>query len=87
MSEKTDITTRLRLLAVEPSSPKSLESEIMSEAADKIDSLHFELTVITEERDAAQNQVSQLTQERDEARAESSCAHDQVKQLQNEVRL
>jgi hypothetical protein len=81
MSEKTEITEVLRLEA------NSLGEEWPNEAADEIDSLRFELTCVTEERDAALNEVSIITQERDEARAESSCAHDQVKQLQNEVRL
>jgi uncharacterized coiled-coil DUF342 family protein len=81
MSEKTDIADRLRAEA------NSLGEEWPNEAADEIDSLIFELTCVTEELDAARVEIQQLTQERDEARAESSCAHDQVKQLQNEVRL
>jgi hypothetical protein len=76
MSEKTDITERLRNgagLIVDEVGGVQINLVLLNEAADEIDSLRFELMVITEERDAA--------------RAESSCAHDQVKQLQNEVRL
>jgi hypothetical protein len=76
MSEKTDITERLRYGAgfiVDEVGGVQINLALLNEAADEIDSLRFEL-------ETARN-------ERDEARAESSCAHDQVKQLQNEVRL
>jgi hypothetical protein len=73
MSEKTDIVERLRdWESVSASLPGSTLMLLHNEAADEIDSLRFELQTARDERD--------------EARAESSCAHDQVKQLQNEVR-
>jgi hypothetical protein len=37
--------------------------------------------------DEAADEIEQLRMERDEARAESSCANDLVRLLQNEVRL
>jgi hypothetical protein len=81
MSEQTELVDLLMAEA------NSLGEEWPKEAANRIQYLEFELMILTEERDVALNQASQLMQERDEARAESSCAHDQVKQLQNEVRL
>jgi hypothetical protein len=80
MSEKAEITEQLRLEA------NSLGEEWPNEAADEIDHLRFELTVLTEERDAALNEISVLTQDRDAARAEASCAHDRINLLQNEFR-
>jgi hypothetical protein len=76
MSEKTDITERLRNGAgfiVDEVGGVVVNLKLLDEAADEIDYLRFELQWARDERD--------------QARAESSCAHDQVKQLQNEVRL
>jgi uncharacterized coiled-coil DUF342 family protein len=90
MSEKTDITERLRNGAgfiVDDVGGVVVNLKLLDEAADEIDSLRFEVSILTDERNAAIAETHHLTQERDAARAESSCAHDQVKQLQNEVRL
>jgi hypothetical protein len=54
----------------------------MSEKTDITERLRYGAGFIVDEVGGVQ-----INLERDEARAESSCAHDQVKQLQNEVRL
>jgi hypothetical protein len=76
MSETTDIVERLR----------AYPSQEKLEAADEIDSLRFEITILTDERDAALAEISVLTQDRDAARADASCAHDRINMLQNEIR-
>jgi uncharacterized coiled-coil DUF342 family protein len=90
MSETTELVERLRNgagIVLDEVGGIHTNIALLDEAANRIEYLEFELGCVTDERDKALNEVSVLTQERDEARAESSCAHDQVKQLQNEVRL
>jgi hypothetical protein len=59
---------------------------LLDEAANRLEYLEFELGCVRDERDAALTEISVLTQDRDAARADASCAHDRINLLQNEVR-